>query len=60
MNHISYKLPEYTQEEINLVLAKRITKQYLTDDEYTMLVNVANDNYILVTNEERGGIRYDC
>ncbi len=59
MKHIRDKRPEYTQEEINSVLAKHITKQYLTDDDYAMLANVANDNYILVTNEERCGIRYD-
>lgn len=60
MKHVSNKRPEYTQEDINSVLAKRITKQYLTDYEYTMLVNIANDDYILVTNEERCGIQYDC
>ena len=60
MKHVSNKRPEYTQEDINSVLAKRITKQCLTDYEYTMLVNIANDDYILVTNEERCGIQYDC
>lgn len=53
MKHIRDELPEYTQEEINSVLAKRITNQCLTDYEYTMLVNVAKDDYILLTNEER-------
>lgn len=28
----------------------------LTDYEYTMLVNVANDDYILLTNGERCGV----
>lgn len=56
MKHIRDELPEYTQEEINSVLAKRITKQCLTDYEYTMLVNVANDDYILLTNRERGAV----
>ena len=51
MKHVNNKLPEYTQEEINSVPAK----QYLTDYEYTMLVNVANDDYILLTNGERCG-----
>ena len=60
MKHVSNKRPEYTQEDINSVLAKRITKQCLTDYEYTMLVNIANDDYILVTNEERCNIQYDC
>ena len=60
MKYVSNKRPEYTQEDINSVLAKRITKQCLTDYEYTMLVNIANDDYILVTNEERCGIQYDC
>lgn len=55
MKHIRDELPEYTQEEINSVLAKRITKQCLTDYEYTMLVNIANDDYILLTNRERCG-----
>ena len=55
MKPVSNKRPEYTQEDINSVLAKRITKQCLTDYKYTMLVNIANDDYILVTNEERCG-----
>lgn len=60
MKHVSNKRPEYTQEDINSVLAKRITKQCLTDYEYTMLVNIANDNYILVTHDGRCDIQYDC
>lgn len=50
MKHTRDEQPEYTQEDINSVLAKHITKQCLTDYEYTMLVNVANDNYTLLTN----------
>ena len=49
-----YRFPEYTQEEINMVLAKRILNQDLTEYEQDMLVNIPTDDYILLSKEDIG------
>lgn len=53
---MSKRLPEYTQEEINMLFADFILKNARTDcisNAYNMLERISNDNYILVNQEEQ-------
>ena len=54
---MGHRLPEYTQEEINRLLAMCVLGnecENLDDEQREMLDNIANDNYILVSEEEIG------